>query len=858
MRRKRFTKLLFFAIIFAFSATGLIVARGGTNAANAIEADVYQWETKGGASIPTTAVVPVDGRVKLSMQFEVYEDVTLTSINIGAVIADATVFPNNYSYTSPKAIWFSVNGTGVPQTFNNGGLTSAITSTGNEGQSSVPADVLTAGNTVRFELDKTSSALSAGYYVKPASATEWTAVLTYSGDPIFTAESYALALQVNTALKLRMSNIVMKDELSGNTLSFDTAKMSPNCVSFGVIDVDTAKYEVNFKYADGTLIRSLEVEEGAKIEWANVPAAQEKRNGERFDYWADGQGNVFNFGTPVTADTVITAKYTPTDGTAGIANIVYKTASATGWHYAIQFDAYIGYGAGQANWSIDNEENGLRKTILVDGNTPSYTGGYWGENTELWLNDEMRASDYSINNTRMYFNWIMNSDLTEGKAVITVKAGTAIGSDAARNGTFVLDRDWKILFDSTANTPNFSFLANVTGAAVTDNRYLDLTLDTWGTDDISALTAAGLTVNGQTVAASAASFTGDLSKTYRVDLSALGLGTVTEIRFAEGTKVNQNAVFRAISTFRKNDAYLENDYVCYIVRKGGEYILYTDPNAYYGYEVLNEKENYNYGEEFDLSRVTVTHKKVNGSGDEVSLEGATVSGYDKYALGAQEVTITSSGETFFITVTVNDIISGITAYTSKTEYLYGEEFDGASVTVKYTLSQGGEGETVTDFTVSGYDKNTLGVQALTVASDGFTAEFNVTVADYIISYEAVWNKESYELGEEISVSDFTVTEVYASGATGETVEVTSVIGYDKNTLGEQTVYLNFGEGHTSEVAVVVVMAEQPPESSDSSVSSSGSEEPAKTGCFGGVAATGIAGVMLILAFAVRKRGSKEV
>ena len=858
---KKLKLLSLLAIIFAFAITGLAVSYGGSTPADALQADVYQWETKGGASLPTTAVAPVDGRVKLSMQFDVYEDAALSGSTFGAVIADATVFPNNYSYASAKAIWFGITAAGVPQTFNNGGLTSAITSTGNDNQSSALAEIMKAGNTVRFEVDKTADAITAGYYIKAAGATEWTTVLTYSGSPLFTADSYALALQINTASKIRIYNIVIKDELSDTALAFDTSKSSPNCVSYGVIDVETVKYAVNFKYEDGTAIKSVEVEDGVKIAWADVPAAAEKRNGERFDYWADEQGKMFNFSAPITNETSVIAKYTPTDGTAGIANIVYKAANANGWQYALQFDAYIGYSAGQANWSIDNADNGLRKTILVDGKTPSYVGGYWGDNTELWLNDEMRNADYSINNTRMYFNWIQKADLTDGKAVVTVKEGTAIGSDANRNGTFVLDRDWKFLFDSTTNTPSFTFLANVTGATVTDNKYVDLTLDTWGTDDIASLTASGLTVNDESIATSVAYFTDDLSKTYRIDLSQLSLGTVTKIKFAAGTKVNQNAVMRAISTFRKNDAILENDYVCYVVNKGGNLTVYTDPEAYYGYEAVNAKENYNVGEEFDLSKVTVTRNKVNGESEPVSLEGATVTGYDKDVLGEQTVSITLGDETFTVVVTVNDFVNGITATTEKTEYRYGEEFDKTSVTVKYTLSKGGEGGDVTEFEVSGYDKNVLGEQTITITADEYTDTVTVTVVDYIASYEVIWTKTQYELGEEISADDFTVTEVYASGAKGETVAVTGVIGYDKDTEGEQTVYVNYGEDLTSEVTVLVVKTAQPssepvtsePESSGSPASDTEPQESSKGGCFGGVTATGIAGIILLAAFAIRKR-----
>ena len=108
--------------------------------------------------------------------------------------------------------------------------------------------------------------------------------------------------------------------------------------------------------------------------------------------------------------------------------------------------------------------------------------------------------------------------------------------------------------------------------------------------------------------------------------------------------------------------------------------------------------------------------------------------------------------------------------------------------------------------VSGYDKNTLGTQTVTVTYNGLTATFEVSVVDYVSSIEVASNptKTTYKYGEELDIAGLVVNQVYASGAKSQ-IEISSemISGYDKNTLGTQTVTVTY-EGWTATFEVNVI------------------------------------------------------
>ena len=148
------------------------------------------------------------------------------------------------------------------------------------------------------------------------------------------------------------------------------------------------------------------------------------------------------------------------------------------------------------------------------------------------------------------------------------------------------------------------------------------------------------------------------------------------------------------------------------------------------------KTEYIQGEELDLSDLGVIAVYSDGTTEEIA-EGYEVTGYDPNALGTQEVTVTYKGVSAVFTVTVKaseepqptlDRIE--LGGDVKTVYTQGEKLDLSGLTVTAVYSDGSKVELKAgDYTVSGYDPNTVGEQNVTVTYGGKTAAFTVTVEE---------------------------------------------------------------------------------------------------------------------------------
>ena len=91
-------------------------------------------------------------------------------------------------------------------------------------------------------------------------------------------------------------------------------------------------------------------------------------------------------------------------------------------------------------------------------------------------------------------------------------------------------------------------------------------------------------------------------------------------------------------------------------------------------------------------------------------------------------------------------------------------------------------------------------------TEGKTAEFKVNVHNEVTGIEITKapTKTLYVKGEELNLDGIEVTATYEDGTTG-VIELPAdkFTGYDKNTLGEQTVTVTYTEGKTAEFKVNV-------------------------------------------------------
>ncbi len=235
------------------------------------------------------------------------------------------------------------------------------------------------------------------------------------------------------------------------------------------------------------------------------------------------------------------------------------------------------------------------------------------------------------------------------------------------------------------------------------------------------------------------------------------------------------------------------------------------------------KDNYNFGEELDLSDGKITVKTQTGDKElPMTDSSVTVSGYNPHQLGEQTVTVTytyteetdngieTKTMTDTFTVNVEDYwVEGtikITAQPDKLTYKYGEPINLAGGKVARVMASGAiEDETnITGEMISGYDPKRLGIQTITVSYMGGTDTFTVTVVDETIgiSMNTLPNKTEYTQGEGLNLTGATINVTRLSGT--EVVEITSgmISGYNPNKVGPQVITVTY-EGKTTSFVVNV-------------------------------------------------------
>lgn len=178
------------------------------------------------------------------------------------------------------------------------------------------------------------------------------------------------------------------------------------------------------------------------------------------------------------------------------------------------------------------------------------------------------------------------------------------------------------------------------------------------------------------------------------------------------------------------------------------------------------KTTYGLGQDLDLSGAQISVSYNDGSTVDMPVTFNMVSGYDANKLGQQTITVTYS--TYITNFTVNVVVkaldhiflTGVRTYT----YVKGQNLDinGAAITAFYT-DNSTENVPVTSDMVSGYNSDTIGKQTITVAYDGQTTSFEVTVLPQLsVNYQG----HVQNVGWQNPVSDGAIC-----GTTGQSLRV---------------------------------------------------------------------------------------
>jgi hypothetical protein len=153
-------------------------------------------------------------------------------------------------------------------------------------------------------------------------------------------------------------------------------------------------------------------------------------------------------------------------------------------------------------------------------------------------------------------------------------------------------------------------------------------------------------------------------------------------------------------------------------------------------------------------------------------------------------------------------LNSISVTNSKPVYYFGENFDKTKLTITGHFSDG-DANVSADSTILGYDKTKRGAQTVTVRINGKNAAIPITLK--IPASAAVSNKvykSVYIKGQDFDFSNvrFTITAngtiAAVSGIAGDTI-----LGYSKNTAGNQTAAVTLDDKTGIPVDVVVIDVE---------------------------------------------------
>ena len=145
-------------------------------------------------------------------------------------------------------------------------------------------------------------------------------------------------------------------------------------------------------------------------------------------------------------------------------------------------------------------------------------------------------------------------------------------------------------------------------------------------------------------------------------------------------------------------------------------------------------------------------------------------------------------------------LTGITVKTrpTKTEYIKGEELNPIGLRIELIYDDGNTREIeygddgVGEIILSGYDKNKLGTQTITVTYEGMEATFNVTVTNNVIGIEVKNAPTTCLEGEDLDLNGAKITVTYQNGDT-EDIDITEdmIENFNKNQVGMQTVTVTY-------------------------------------------------------------------
>lgn len=312
----------------------------------------------------------------------------------------------------------------------------------------------------------------------------------------------------------------------------------------------------------------------------------------------------------------------------------------------------------------------------------------------------------------------------------------------------------------------------------------------------------------------------DNLKIYEDKISSLTLTPPTKTSYALGEELNLDGMVAKLNYSDKSvgtTAYTVSGYDKTKVGKQTVTVSYGDYSANFDVTVNGissievtppTKTTYLEGQDLNTDGIVVT--AVTSDNQRITVPaGYSVRGFNKTKLGKQTITVTYQGLSTEFEVNVNSVKSIELTKPTKLEYKYGESLDTSGMSVKAIYDDNQSEVIKSDYSVTGYDKTKSGTQTITVTYRNQTATFDVTVAEPVITKFEITTPPTtteYYVGQDLKTDGMVVTVTFEDESTKTTTAYT-LSGYDKNTVGAQTVTVSY-KGFSATFDVTVKEAEK--------------------------------------------------
>lgn len=307
----------------------------------------------------------------------------------------------------------------------------------------------------------------------------------------------------------------------------------------------------------------------------------------------------------------------------------------------------------------------------------------------------------------------------------------------------------------------------------------------------------------------------DNLKIYEDKISSMTLTPPTKTSYALGEELNLDGMVAKLNYSDKSvgtTAYTVSGYDKTKVGMQTVTVSYGDYSANFDVTVNGissikvtppTKTTYLEGQDLNTDGMVVTAVTTDNQRITVP-DGYSVRGFNKTKLGKQTITVTYQGLSTEFEVNVISVKSIELTKPTKLEYKYGESLDTSGMSVKAIYDDNQSEVIKSGYSVTGYDKTKSGTQTITVTYRNQTATFDVTVAEPQITKIEITTPPTtteYYVGQDLKTDGMVVTVTFEDESTQTTTAYT-LSGYDKKTVGTQTVTVRYkGFSDTFDVTV---------------------------------------------------------